>query len=371
MHLGFACTWDPDPRRTWSGTPWNLWQALSQDADVTDLGPHVGRLPRAALKTLYARRHDGRTVSVWKWSRTWEALAQRTIGRNAARHDCDAVLEIQDLAALDRPFFLYQDLSVDLLRDAQRAWGGAVPGFEGVSQRTIERRRERQHRMYDHAAGIFTMSRWLADDLVTSTGVAGDKVHVVAPGTNNTAVAGTERVAPPNGRRLLFVGRDFHRKGGDLVVDALAILRRDVDPSTTLTIAGPSAWSRPGSPPEGVTFAGSVPEAEVSRLYDTHDLFVMPSRFEAYGIVFVEALSRGLPCIARDACAMPEIIQPGVNGALVAGDEPQVLADAIAHTLDDESLRASCWEHRGRVAEHFSWARAAREITDGIRELLP
>jgi glycosyltransferase involved in cell wall biosynthesis len=126
----------------------------------------------------------------------------------------------------------------------------------------------------------------------------------------------------------------------------------------------------PGDVPAGVDFRGHRPLAEVARLYDTHDLFVMPSRLEAFGIVFAEAVARGLPCIGRDAFAMPEVIEPGVAGALVNDDDPVRLAEVVARTLVDDSLYAKCREHAGESAAHFSWDRAGYEAVAAISRSL-
>ena len=99
------------------------------------------------------------------------------------------------------------------------------------------------------------------------------------------------------------------------------------------------------------------------RLYDTHDLFVMPSRLEGFGIVFAEALSRGL-AVRRDAnaFAMPEMIEPGRNGALVDSLDPVELASVVADTLADDDLYRECWARRKAVADHFTWERMAGDV---------
>jgi len=93
-----------------------------------------------------------------------------------------------------------------------------------------------------------------------------------------------------------------------------------------------------------------------------HDLFVMPSRFEGFGMAFAEALVRGLPCIGRDACAMPEIIDPASGGRLVRSESPDELADLVVATLADDALYAACVAAAPARREHFTWTRAARQV---------
>jgi glycosyltransferase involved in cell wall biosynthesis len=371
--LGFACVWDPDPRLTWSHTPWNLRAALRQQASLVDVGVRVPPAGRALLKVAFARRRGGRWTTAWKHSALWGSLAGRTVARAVRRAEVDAVVEIGDLAAVDRPFFVLQDLSVDLLLRHYEEAAGAVPHFEALSLDLLRRRRERQLEVYARAAGVLAMSRHLARSLVEDTGLPPAKVHVVYPGA--TAAAGGQSppawrdpVAPR--RRLLFVGKDFHTKGGDVVVRALSALRSGWDPACTLTVVGPSAWPLPGAIPDGVEFLGRVPVAEISGLYDRHDLLVMPSRLEGFGIVFVEALARGLPCIGRNTFAMPEIIEPGRNGGLVDGDDPEELARVVAGVLADDATYAACARDAAAVAQRFTWDRAASDVLDAVRSTL-
>jgi len=336
-------------------------------ADVVDAGVSVPARVQLALKALHARRRGGKLVTTWRQSRLTDAYLHRVIRRRAGASGAQAVLQIGDLAILDRPYFLYQDFSFDALLQAHDEGRAAFPF--GLTRSHLLRRRDRQRRVYERAAGVFAMSRWFARHLVDVSGLPPERVHVLHPGRSAVADGPLpERRAPR--RRLLMVATGFLGKGGDLVLAALALLRREVDPAITLTVVGPRVWPLPGGPPDGVDFLGPRPRDEVAALYDRHDLFVLPSRLEGFGIVLAEAVARGLPCIARDAYAMPEVVEPGVTGSLLTGDDPAELAGLIASALADDSLYAKCRSRAGELAAWFSWDRAGRQAVDVIGSYL-
>ena len=390
--IGFACLWEEIQERSWSYSAWPLRAALRLATDTTDIGVQIPRLTRTILRVTHARRRAGRLTTTWTYSRLTDAYVAHALrselSRNPAARRCDAVLTAfsqGDLAVLPVPFFLYTDISWDAFA-AMVGGADAAAAHLSITPSSVARRRERQLRIYERAAGIIAESRWLARSLVEQTGVPPGKVHVVPPGIsagwalpdgNLASGAPTgqgrrqlpQRAAPR--RRLLFIGsRDFYRKGGDLAVAALAVLRREHDPRITLTVAGPRTWPLPGTPPDGVRFLGPLPPHEVARLYDRHDLFVMPSRMEPFGKVFAEALARGLPCVARDAFAMPEIVTPGVSGALISGDDESELAATIAAAPADDALYERCYERAAEIAEYFSWERTALQVCDVIAQAL-
>jgi glycosyltransferase involved in cell wall biosynthesis len=372
LRLGFACAWQPDRRATWSGTPWFLREALSRKVVLVDTGIDLPPLACRALQVLHARRHEGRWVSTWRQSAVTDLLYRRQIQRRVRGASVDAVLEIGDLSEVDRPYFFYQDLSYDVLLHHWDDERGTVLHFPGLSRDRILRRRDRQRRLYEGAAGILAMSAWFARTLVEWSGVAPSKVHVVHPGSG--PLAGSRAIERPRAeaprRKLLFIGKDFDTKGGDQVVAALRLLRRAGEPMT-LTVAGPKEWPLPGDVPDGVTFLGRIPFEEVSALYVSHDLFVMPSRFEGFGMVFAEALAHGLPCIARDAFAMPEIVRAGENGDLVRGDDPASLAQAIVRTLANDAVYERCRREAPDVRRYYAWDRAAEDAVQAILPALP
>lgn len=371
LRLGFACNWDPRPERTWSYTPWHLRAALRGRVDVVDVGLRLPGAARLVLKAGFIRRRRGQWVTNWKHSRVNDVICQRLIDRGVAGAGCDAVLEIQDLAVPKAPFFVLQDLTYDILLRLASEGDGSVPHFPGLTADAIRRRRDRQLRVYEKAAGVIVMSAWAARTLSEWSGVPAEKVHVVYPGRTVTGApphAVNPRPAPR--RRLLLVGKDFHTKGGDVVVGALERLRRSGGAEVTLTVAGPTSWPVAGAVPPGVTFLGRVPTATVTELYRTHDLLVMPSRVEGFGIVFVEALAHGLPCVGRNAFAMPELIRPGRNGALVGGDDPDELAAAIAGTLADDGIYATCASEAAEVGRRFTWERSAQRVVEVVEATL-
>lgn len=369
MRVGFACAWTQNPERTNSGTPWGLRRALRRQTDVADLGVEYSPA-QTALKYAYARRRRGRWGSVYRWSRLWDLLVEGKLRVASRAQKPDAVIEVGDLARLDAPFYVYQDLSFDVLaRYYDTAYG--VPGFDGIDRRIIERRRERQHEIYEAAAGVFAMSEWFADTLTQWSGVPREKVVVAYAGLNAVGEEPPKHVpehSPGSPPRLLLVGRDFFRKGGESVVEALARLRREYAPDTQLTVAGPARWPMSGGVPEGVEFLGDLGTVEVARLYREHDLFVMPSRFEGFGIVFREALANGLPVIAREAFAMTEIIEPGKNGALVKTEDPDELAATIVSVLEDPEIRPRTVRAAAEIRERFSWDAVARRMLATIAD---
>ncbi|HEX5404348.1 MAG TPA: glycosyltransferase family 4 protein [Pseudonocardiaceae bacterium] len=338
---------------------------------MVDIGMSYPSAVRLPLKAVHARRVDGHWVSMWKHSGLARGYAQLALHRGESATPCDVVVQIQDLAALRTPYLVFQDLSYDVLLDELDTYGQLVH-FPSLTRSDAQRLRDRQHRIYQGAAGVLAMSQWFADHLVRVSGVSPDRVHVVHPGASAAVGAPTDsdshpttpKFSPPDGprRRLLFVGKDFVTKAGEQVVAALALLRAEVDPDITLTVVGPKEWPLPGEPPAGVRFLGRLPIDQVRSLYAEHDLFVMPSRFEGFGIALVEALSHGLPCVARKAYAMPEIVRPGDNGDLVTTDEPAELAAIVARLLADDEVFQRTAIQATEVREYYSWARAADDV---------
>ena len=157
--LGFACNWDPDRTRTWSGTNWALMTALQTHVDTVDVGTHMSLPARRAWQLATRRRRNGSWVSTWETTPQWEKYLRADVQKRVTATHCDAVLEIQDVGILDRPFFIYQDLSYDVLvRELESGDEGVSHFFKSLDRDVINRRRARQHEVFARATGVMAMS---------------------------------------------------------------------------------------------------------------------------------------------------------------------------------------------------------------------
>ena len=186
---------------------------------------------------------------------------------------------------------------------------------------------------------------------------------------------------PDDPVRLLAVGRAVEKKGFDLLVAALARLPADLHWRLVHVGGGPAlpdlkARAEAGGLGGRIRWLGALDQADVLAQYRDADLFVLPCRVAGDGDrdglpnVLVEAQSQGLACLSTEVGGVPELIEDGINGRLVAPDDPAALAEALAELLrDPDGRRALGRAGRKRVARHFDSAtsldRLARLFRDG------
>lgn len=203
---------------------------------------------------------------------------------------------------------------------------------------------QREGAVYRNAAFLFPRSQFLARSLIDDYGCDPARVIVVGGGSNFQLQPITDKRY--DRQTALFVGYDFERKGGLVLLDAWAQVRRAL-PDAQLLIAGPK---RPVRKLPGVQWLGRIADrAELARRYQEATLFVLPSLFEPWGHVFFEAMNFGLPCVASTACAMPEIVQDGVTGLLATTGQAEPLAQALIAILGDPARAAQM----GQAAQQY------------------
>jgi len=171
---------------------------------------------------------------------------------------------------------------------------------------------------------------------------------------------------------LLFVSSLNVFKNPDKAIRAFAALRR---PELTLVMVGRDntgmieQWkelTRTLGVAERVRFLGFVPNHELPALYSAAECLLYPSAVETFGLPPLEAMGCGLPVVASNRTSIPEIV--GDAALCVDPDDTDALAAAIGRVLDEPDLRRDLAE-RGRARlPRFSWAQAARETVEVLRE---
>ena len=217
----------------------------------------------------------------------------------------------------------------------------------------------RERDTYEQAMAIATFSELVRRSLIDDYGIDPARVHVVGAGANIVPKAeGPQR--QDDGRTLVFVGKDgWRRKGGPVLLQAFAILRRS-RPDLRLLIAGPT---EPIEAADGVTNLGLVPFDAVERLLAQATLFVLPTLREPFGIAFLDAMLWKVPCVGTQVGAVPEIL--GDAGVWVPPADAEALAAAIGELLGDPPRRAAMGEAgRRRVLERgYLWPEVGKRLS--------
>lgn len=204
------------------------------------------------------------------------------------------------------------------------------------------------------------ISRAIADDLGVSSTIVG-----------NPYDDRTFRLLPEIARRreLIFVGRLVSDKGLDLLVDALALLRREgLTPQLTIVGSGPEEGPlrrriQAAGIDSQVTFAGQLREAALAVALNAHEIMVVPSRWaEPFGIVALEGIACGCVVLGSAAGGLPEAIGP--CGVTFPNGEAGTLAERLRGLLADPARRAALRAPREEHLAHFQTGAVARRYLE-------
>jgi glycosyltransferase involved in cell wall biosynthesis len=216
-----------------------------------------------------------------------------------------------------------------------------------------------QERLLWHHVSVFTpWSTWAANSL-RRQGIPDSRIQVLSPGID------LDRWQPPAGRltsvgplRLLFVGGDFKRKGGDILLTAMRSALRGRCELDIVT-------HDPVEPCPGVRVHRAEPNSDLlRRLYAEANIFVMPTRAECFGIATIEAMACGLPVIVGDVGGVRDIIDHGETGWLIPPDG-RALVQTIEHALAHREMLSQIGAQGRRVAEmRFDGRRNDARIVD-------
>ncbi len=166
---------------------------------------------------------------------------------------------------------------------------------------------------------------------------------------------------------VLALAESLHRIPDDLQWEVHIVGNTEAEPDTTKQLREIVA-ELPS--PERVHIYGHVDEQQLQGLYAMADVFVLPSYWEGYGIVLLEAMSRGLPVVSTKAGAIPEVVEHMKTGVLVASGDTHELAQTLKTMMMDEMLRAKLGKAAFAAAvRHADWSQMENRCKNWWRQL--
>lgn len=354
------CVVEGHPATTLSGIPVCILEALGEHLELAGWLDYGLKGPRrlAVAAAAFAPDRARWRARFHTGLRAQHALSAE-MGRQTSRLErpFDVALQIHGWAlGQPHPYTLYADPTRAM---AERGFPSWLPLAPRERAEVLDRERE----MYRLAAHLFVMGAPTRQSLVEDYDVDPARVTVVGGGLNMDSVP-TPR-PPTLDPVVLFVGREFERKGGPVLLEAFEEVRSRL-PAARLEIVGPRL--RVAAP--GVTVHGLVRDRDrLMQLYRGARVFCMPSLYEPWGFVFTEALALGVPCVGTEVQSIPHILGDGEGGLVVPPVDTAALAEALMRVLTDDDLATALSRGVRRLVEDgFTWRHVAARMAPALRD---
>lgn len=227
---------------------------------------------------------------------------------------------------------------------------GDLYGWRPSRFPVLERmKHEQRAAAFQQTYGIFSQSRWAGDSAVADYGASPERIHILPPGVDLTQWTPGD-FAQKSGKDscdILFVGGDFARKGGPLLLQWAA--------STKLT-----GWRLHVVTPKSLETSDSrihvynnltSNDPQLVQLFRNADVFAIPTKADCTAFAAIEALASGLPVVITDTGATSEIVQHGKTGFLIQPNDLASLSEGLEPLIQDSRLRRRMGEAARADAE--------------------
>jgi D-inositol-3-phosphate glycosyltransferase len=254
----------------------------------------------------------------------------------------------------------------------------------GTAESSIRLREEAQ--LLKHAEHIVVSSNREKAQMIGTGKVSPEKISIIPCGVDThlfkplPSRQSKSHLSLPDKRYILFVGRIDPVKGIDILLKAMRIVKDQGDAADAvrlLVIGGDG--NHPTCTRDSelhklkqltadlglsdmVTFLGPQKQELLPSFYAAAEMCVLPSRYESFGMVALEAMACGRPVIASNVGGLPSFIQDKVTGFLVPGGNETVLAEKILTLLNDAPLGKSMGKDARQKAKEFSWKKIALQM---------
>ena len=247
--------------------------------------------------------------------------------------------------------------------------------YESKERSDIERQ------IMDSATGILVLTDVERQDIVNLYQVNGDKIQIISGGVDTDTFYQVPKEEAkdslgflnPNKKTILYVGRIEPIKGLDVLLDAIKILKESQEIQLIIvggSLSGDTNIDKLKGQAEklgisqDVFFTGSLDQAKLKNYYSAADVFVLPSHYESFGLVALEAMACGTPVIASRVGGISSFVQDGADGYLVPWRCPEPFSDRIEVILNNDSLREYMGHSAKKKAHSLNWEKIAHRVSE-------
>lgn len=375
VRVGFLSSHNYLDRNAWSGTIYRMHDALrSTDLQVINLGNPRKPSRLHQLTTRLLRKNSFPKIGSPRYiaeNNKFAAIVQSQLSKTY----CDVILAP---VASKEITFLKTNIPIIYLSDITfKLYNGYYP--DNSDNQELEWKAKQEFIAISKASKLVYPSEWAANSAIHDYQAAASKVEIIPFGANLDDPPSAEEVdlntKPTSPCRLLFIGKDWERKGGDVAFQTLISLQKmGIDTELTCIGSIPSDAIKH----EKLTVIPFLNKNNSKHRQQFKDLFgrshflIFPTRAEAFGVVICEANAFGLPVITTEAGGIPSIIATGKNGYMLplsaSGED---FASLIANIFSDQNqyeqlVRSSRKEYDCRL----NWNKWAERIEQIITDIV-
>ncbi|MBN1266394.1 MAG: glycosyltransferase family 4 protein [Anaerolineales bacterium] len=263
----------------------------------------------------------------------------------------------------DVPLVIYTDYTSQLSRT--RAGQGRSP----LSIADFKKWFAYEQIVFHKAVHIFTRGSHVRESILQDYDIPADRVTAVGGGVNFEKLPVLKSKEGRDRPAVLFIGKDFCRKGGDRAVAAFQQVRKRVPEARLILVTSlPAIFTGDLS---GIQIVEPTwDRGKIRSLYEEADCFILPSRLESWGDVLLEAMAYGLPCIGVNDEAMADIIVHEETGLLAVPGDVNSLTNALEVVLTNPAAQEKYGRAgRRRVEAHFTWENVIERMKPKITEV--
>ncbi len=379
MKVGFAARWSPLDKKSWSGTCYYSFQEIRKKNEVVIFHykwPWHLREWLTMQKSLNRRllKKNTSVEFLKKYARYFSRQLQKDLEKTHV--DLLFVSASPQLIA-----YLKTTIPIIFMIDATfQQIQGYYPYFSNLAGYNIRQGIELDKMAFKNATHCMLASEWSKNSAVNDYGIDENKISVVLCGANMDFIPRHEELMTyaPGRCRLLFLGTEWERKGGNIVLEIFSLLKqKGIDPHLHIIGCVPP---HDLSEEENITIIPFLDKnkaedcLQFQKIFQQTDFLLLPTRAECAGIAFSEASAYGIPSVTSDTGGVTSYIKEGINGYALSftagpGAYAEIILKLIADQLLLNDLKASSRQYYDSKLNWALWGKRFQEISEILVKL--